>query len=322
MHPIVNVYKLGRLPYTKALNIQKLLFTKLKDRVTTAEEYQLRQDACTVAPPRARNEISLAHPAGLEKSGNSLLIVEHDPVYTIGIRSKQYDDSYVIKLKAKLLQNSIDADFVRTDRGGLITFHGPGQLVVYPILHLGDFPKAIPRKSIREYVKMLEKTVVQTLARSGLRGVHTVREYPGVWLANGERKIGFIGVSCKRYVTMHGIAINCTCDLSWFEHIVSCGIEDKAITTLQDEFFQRPNEHNIYIPTRTQVDKQAHQSQLDTFSCRSTSPSESSYTTSEFKLESLSHHVSVARISELFCSSFAQNFDCKLRDESFHFQST
>ena len=212
MKPIVNLYRLGRLSYVEALGVQQRLFDRLKSSLQTTTDTNY---------PRV--------------ASNSLLLVEHEPVYTIGIRTKQYNDNYVSRLKDKLAQHKLKADFVRTNRGGLITFHGPGQLVAYPIIYLGDFAKTIQNRSIRAYVGLLEATIIDTLTRVGLIGAHTIREHPGVWLDNGERKIAFIGILCKRYVTMHGISINCDCDLNWFDHIVSCGIEDKDVTSIREE---------------------------------------------------------------------------------------
>jgi lipoyl(octanoyl) transferase len=180
-------------------------------------------------------------------------------------------------LQKTLDDNNLEADFVATNRGGLITFHGPGQLVAYPILHLGDFKRSIPNKSVKAYVKQLENTIIDTLATVGLKDAHTVPEYPGVWLDNGDRKIAFIGISCKRYVTMHGISINCDCDLSWFDHIVSCGIENKAITSVRQEFVT----HNLSGDKSNNTQCPNH---------------------------------GIQHIADAFCLSFAQHFDCDLRE--------
>lgn len=196
MKSSVNLYKLGLTPYNIALQLQHICATS---------------------------------------TSNSLIIVEHPPVYTVGIRSKQYNRQYVDSLHEILRRNNLEAEFVETNRGGLITFHGPGQLVAYPILSLGDFSAQVPNKSIRRYVGKLESTIIDTLNKLGINNANTVKEYPGVWLDNGERKIAFIGVSFRRWKTMHGFSINCNCNLSWFDHIVSCGIEGKAITSIEQE---------------------------------------------------------------------------------------
>lgn len=322
MHPKVNVYRLGRMSYTKALEIQHSLFRDLKSKIADTDqnlELGSRRKPELLEDSRKSNKFDLkSNRTRLSSITNSLLIVEHDPVYTIGIRTKEYDENYIRNLKEKLANNNLTADFVKSSRGGLVTFHGPGQLVVYPILYLGEFATVIRGKSIREYVRLLEKTVVDTLTRVGLRGAHTVKEYPGVWLADGDRKIGFVGITCKRHVTMHGIAINCNCDLSWFDHIISCGIEDKTITSIQHELSSFQNEHDNQLlrRTETQVGQQIYNNstQVTTTSYPfiSSVPSSGSDT----------DNAGIARISDLFCLSFAQNFSCNLKDEVLHFHDT
>lgn len=113
-------------------------------------------------------------------TGNTVFIVEHDPVYTVGIRSKDYRGEIEEKLRR------LGADFVRTNRGGLITFHGPGQLVAYPVLHLGSFFRD---KSMRRYVCSLEKMIIDVCARFQLEAKTT--EHTGVWI--GDNKIAAIG---------------------------------------------------------------------------------------------------------------------------------
>lgn len=220
---------------------------------------------------------------------NSLILVEHEPTYTIGIRRKIYGDGYLVRLMNELETHKLKAEFIETNRGGLVTFHGPGQLVAYPILYLGDFGNSIKNKSLRLYVELLEKTIIDTLARVGIKNAHTVPEYPGVWVANGERKIAFVGISCKRYITMHGISINCDCDLSWFDHIVSCGIEDKIITSIKQETRKLPRSHDNRRNSDTiSVSEEEHQS-----------PSNDSNST-------------IDNVSREFCSSFSQHFNCNL----------
>uniref|UniRef100_V5HSE1 Octanoyl-[acyl-carrier-protein]:protein N-octanoyltransferase LIPT2, mitochondrial n=1 Tax=Ixodes ricinus TaxID=34613 RepID=V5HSE1_IXORI len=195
LKPVVRVRQLGRLAFAEAYGIQ----------TRTAEAL--------------RREI-LAKPAVLRR--NTLLLVEHEPVFTVGIRSKGYTSEDESRLR------KLGADFVRTNRGGLITFHGPGQLVAYPILYLGSFNE---QKSMRWYVCQLEKTVVDTCAHFGLRADTT--QETGVWI--GDNKIAAIGVHGSRYVTTHGVALNCSTDLDWFSHIVPCGLQGKGVTSLSRE---------------------------------------------------------------------------------------
>lgn len=151
---------------------------------------------------------------------DTILLVEHNPAYTIGLRTKDYDQVEEKRLK------KVGAEFYRTNRGGLITFHGPGQLVAYPILNLRHF-----QPSIRKYVASLELTLIDTCRRFGIEARTT--EHTGVWV--GDKKIGSIGIHASRFVTTHGISLNCNTDLSWYRHIVPCGIPGKEVTSLTAE---------------------------------------------------------------------------------------
>ncbi|KAF6206725.1 hypothetical protein GE061_017961 [Apolygus lucorum] len=153
--------------------------------------------------------------------GGVVLMLEHPPVYTIGIRTKGYEEDDEKKLK------SLGAEFHRTNRGGLITFHGPGQLVVYPIINLQMW-----KPSIKWYIDNLEETIIDLCSEFGVPA-HRYPPYPGIWV--GEKKVCAIGVHASRYVTTHGIAINCNTDLKWYDHIVPCGIEGKGVTSLSEQ---------------------------------------------------------------------------------------
>ncbi|KAL7305331.1 hypothetical protein TKK_0002460 [Trichogramma kaykai] len=157
-----------------------------------------------------------------EDTPNTLVLLEHDPVYTVGIRNKGYGEEDEARLKA------LNAEFYRTNRGGLITFHGPGQLVAYPIIDLKEF-----QTNIRCYVSQIEKTIIRVCAEFGLKG--ETSPDTGVWIE--DRKICAIGIHASRYITSHGLALNCNTDLRWFEHIIPCGIEEKGVTSLSKELF-------------------------------------------------------------------------------------
>lgn len=166
-----------------------------------------------------------------KKPVNYLLLVEHKPVYTIGIRTGDYPESEEKRLR------SLGADFVRTNRGGLITFHGPGQLTVYPIIDLQSFP--FLKDSVRCYVHALENTIINMCSgilntKQSEKNIAILEGYPGVWI-DGQRKIAAIGIQVSERVTMHGVAINCNIDLSWFDKIVPCGIPGKGVTSLSTE---------------------------------------------------------------------------------------
>jgi lipoyl(octanoyl) transferase len=157
-----------------------------------------------------------------------LLLVEHPPVYTLG-KSGQIKN--VLITEENRLQKGIE--FFRTNRGGDITFHGPQQIVGYPILDLEKFYTDIGR-----YLRGLEEVVILTMAEYGLVGQRSTGE-TGVWLdaevKGKERKICALGVRCSRWITMHGFAFNVNTDLSYFNYIVPCGIANKQVTSLQKE---------------------------------------------------------------------------------------
>jgi len=150
-----------------------------------------------------------------------LLICEHNPVYTIGKRKQDYNDQSMIeRLK------SLNAEFHSTDRGGLITFHGPGQLVCYPILNLKHY-----KPSVKWYICHLEQVIINTLEDFNIKAERT--NDVGIWIGNN--KIAAIGIHCRQYITTHGLALNCNTDLSWFNHIVPCGLVGKGVTSITNE---------------------------------------------------------------------------------------
>lgn len=214
MKPLLRILNLGRMGYRQALAIQEKHHENLQ-RV--------------VAGKSSKKE----HP-------NTLILVEHDPVFTIGIRTGDYPESEEKRLK------DLGAEFVKTNRGGLITFHGHGQLVAYPVISLSDFP--VVDNSIRCYVRKIEETIISSCknifagtsapkANASKLEVSTIEGYPGVWI-NSNRKVAAIGVHAANGVTMHGLALNCNTDLKWYDHIVPCGIQGKGITSISKELQQ------------------------------------------------------------------------------------
>ncbi len=154
-----------------------------------------------------------------------VLALEHQHVYTAGVRTRA---EHMLVDPA-----SVGAELVKADRGGDITYHGPGQLVVYPVLSVPSGPGATP-----SYVHELEQLVVDALAELGLPGAGRLPEHPGVWVGQGTgapRKICAIGARHSRQRTMHGFALNVTTDMSMFGHIVPCGIADKGVTSMAAE---------------------------------------------------------------------------------------
>jgi lipoyl(octanoyl) transferase len=157
-----------------------------------------------------------------------LLFVEHPPVYTLGKSGKE---EHVLISEAERAEKGIE--YFHINRGGDITFHGPEQLVGYPILDLDKF-----KTDLGWYLRSLEEVIILTMADYGLKGARSSGE-TGVWLdpdiKGKERKICAMGIKCSRWITMHGFAFNINTDLRYFDYIVPCGIQDKAVTSLEKE---------------------------------------------------------------------------------------
>jgi lipoyl(octanoyl) transferase len=162
---------------------------------------------------------------------NYLLFVEHPHVYTLG---KSGDHTNLLLSEEQLQKKN--ASFYKINRGGDITYHGPGQIVGYPILDLDNF-----FTDIHKYLRLLEEMVILTLSEYGIKAERSPGE-TGVWLDVGTpfaRKICAMGVRASRWVTMHGFALNVNADLGYFDHIIPCGIKDKAVTSLNVELGQK-----------------------------------------------------------------------------------
>ncbi len=159
---------------------------------------------------------------------NHFLLCEHPSVYTLG-KSGNIDN--VLMSEQELEQNNIQ--FFNTNRGGDITFHGLQQIVGYPILDLENF-----YTDIGKYLRNLEEIIILTIAEYGIKGERSSGE-TGVWIEPGingrERKICAIGVRCSRWITMHGFALNVNTDLSYFNNIIPCGIQNKQVTSVEKE---------------------------------------------------------------------------------------
>jgi lipoyl(octanoyl) transferase len=183
---------------------------------------------------RENIEAKLLHRAGTSDTDTMaatkhwLLFVEHPPVYTLGKSGKE---EHVLISESERAAKGIE--YFHTNRGGDITFHGPGQIVGYPILDLERF-----YTDIGVYLRNLEQVIIDTLADYGLKGERSAGE-TGVWLEPGvkgrERKICAIGVRCSRWITMHGFAFNVNTDLGYFDYIIPCGIQNKQVASLQNE---------------------------------------------------------------------------------------
>ncbi len=174
--------------------------------------------AAAVPYPRAWDEQRLLHERRVSgEIPDCCLLLEHQPVYTAGKRTGPLDRPV----------GDPGAPVIEVDRGGKITWHGPGQLVGYPIVRLGEPIDVIA------YVRAIEEALIRACADFGVAATR-VEGRSGVWVG-GDRKVGAIGIRIARGVTMHGFALNCDCDLSWFDRIVPCGISDATVTTLAAE---------------------------------------------------------------------------------------
>ncbi|KRX28034.1 putative lipoyltransferase 2, mitochondrial [Trichinella nelsoni] len=168
---------------------------------------------------------------------HTILLLEHFPVYTIGLRTRSYPE----ELKKNL--ECLGADFYKTNRGGLITFHGPGQLVAYPILYLPEFHS---RPFSKWYVNQLEKCLIEVCSNFDVKAYAPGSPLTGVWV--NDRKIASIGLRLKNNISTHGIALNCNIDLSWFEHIDPCGLVGKQMTSLSSETETDVTVHDVIEP--------------------------------------------------------------------------
>jgi lipoyl(octanoyl) transferase len=198
----IYAYDLGKAPYRETWDLQARIQKRLIDA-------KLKR-------------------AGLIRAGNLavsgeehdvLLFVEHPHVYTLGKSGK---DSHLLKSDDELAE--LDATYVKIDRGGDITYHGPGQIVGYPVLDLDRY-----FTDIHKYLRFLEEVIIRVCADYGIEAGR-IEKLTGVWV--GEAKICAFGIKCSRWVTMHGFALNVNTHLDYFGHIVPCGITDKAVTSL------------------------------------------------------------------------------------------
>lgn len=166
---------------------------------------------------------------------DTLILLEHPPVYTAGRRWKP---EHITWTEDRIREAGAELHFI--DRGGSLTFHGPGQLVAYPIIDLGAKPDAL------RYVRRLEEVVIRAAADVGV-GLHRSDAQTGVW--SGERKVCAIGVRLMRArVTLHGFALNCTTDLSWYDAIVPCGLEDEGVASLSELAGREINVADVTVP--------------------------------------------------------------------------
>lgn len=173
-----------------------------------------------------------------QPTSNNLIFCEHPHVYTLG---KSGDEKNLLLDQTQL--KDISATYYHINRGGDITYHGPGQLVVYPVIDMENF-----FTDIHKYMRLLEEAVILTCHEYGV-SAGRIAGLTGVWLGNkeqnNERKICALGVKTSRWVTMHGLAFNVNTNLQYFDNIVPCGIDDKAVTSLEKELGRPLDMHEV-----------------------------------------------------------------------------
>ncbi len=204
----IHLIDLGHKPYLEAFAIQNEYFEAIK-----AIKIKNRQENTSIPTP------------------NYFLFTSHPHVYTLG---KSGDARHLLLQEAGLKKHGVT--FVKSNRGGDITYHGPGQIIGYPIIDLDNF-----YTDIHKYLRMLEEVIIRTLAEYNIIGMRSEGE-TGVWLDVGTpfaRKICAMGVRTSRWVTMHGFALNIDTDLSYFDHIIPCGIVGKGVTSMEAELKQK-----------------------------------------------------------------------------------
>lgn len=199
MEPTFTVIDKDLIDYSEMLMLQRNLFQEMVDRKKK----------------------------GLAVDEEYLFMVEHNPVITLGRHAHK---SNILYNKESLKARGINV--FEIERGGDVTFHGPGQLVAYPLIDLEHH-----RLGVKDYVALIEETVIRTLAKFGIKG-ERIGGASGVWIDAGrpdERKIAALGVKCSRFITMHGLALNVNNDLTGFELINPCGFVDKGVTSMSCE---------------------------------------------------------------------------------------
>ncbi|HNP54989.1 MAG TPA: lipoyl(octanoyl) transferase LipB [Ferruginibacter sp.] len=214
MKQVVLFEDLGRMAYQEAWDYQESLLQ---------ENLRIKADA--------RQHGTDVDPLQLP-TRHHFLFVEHPPVYTLGKSGKM---EHLLLTEPQLAAKGIA--FVKTNRGGDITFHGPEQIVGYPIFDLEKM-----RTDIGWYLRQLEEVIIRTIGRFGIKGGRSAGE-TGVWIdadvPGRERKICAMGVRCSRWITLHGFALNVNTDLTYFDNIIPCGIQNKQVASMEKELGRR-----------------------------------------------------------------------------------
>jgi lipoyl(octanoyl) transferase len=222
----VDFKDLGLTDYKQAWDYQESLLKEATDIKVAAREGHLKKNTT-----------------------NTLIFCEHPNVYTLG---KSGHESNLLLDEEGL--KKINAVFYKNNRGGDITYHGPGQIVGYPVFDLEYF-----FTDLHKYLRYLESSIINMLAHYGIKGGR-IDGLTGVWIDEDkpgkERKICAMGVRCSRWITMHGFALNVNTDLSYFDHIIPCGIDDKAVTSMQKELGKETDMEEVKDILKMEMAKQ------------------------------------------------------------------
>jgi len=232
MLPEVRFSDLGLIDYKEAWDLQESLFNR-----SVQDKIRIRKGEPGIF------------------INNYLLACEHPHVYTLG---KSGSVSNLLLDESGLEEHH--ASYYKINRGGDITYHGPGQLVVYPIFDLDQF-----FTDIHKYMRFLEEAVINTLKEYGIDGGR-VEGLTGVWIEGDTpraRKICAMGVKSSRWITMHGIGFNVNSDLSYFSHIIPCGIDDKAVTSMQQELGRELSMKEVIEVLKLKLAEQFHYTYVD-----------------------------------------------------------
>lgn len=215
----IECYDLGRAPYRETWELQAAIQKRL------IEEKLQRNAMQKASPDTPPSETSATSP-------DVLLFVEHPHVYTLG---KSGDVAHLLKNEQELID--LNATYMKIDRGGDITYHGPGQVVGYPILDLDRY-----FTDIHKYLRFLEETMIRVCHDYGVTATR-IDKLTGVWV--DDAKICAFGIKCSRWITMHGFALNVNTQLDYFGHIIPCGINNKAVTSLSELLNRHVDEEEV-----------------------------------------------------------------------------
>jgi len=239
---------LGKMEYKEAWDYQERLFQQNVNIKSVLRTKELTADNLVTSNKENRG---LVVGETIQKdlaTQHYFLICEHSPVLTLG--KSGHEENILISQK-EMAKKGIQ--YFKTNRGGDITFHGPQQIVGYPILDLDKF-----YTDIGKYLRSLEEVIILTMQEYGLKGERSKGE-TGVWLDAGivgnERKICAMGVRCSRWITMHGFAFNVNTDLGYFDNIIPCGIENKKVTSLQKELNQQVDYEEVKNKVKANFEK-------------------------------------------------------------------